>query len=319
MEYKQNNFNKRILFVGMPDTAFVTLHALHNKQVNIIAVVTPPKTHPASLIFCEYVKKLNLPIICPEKTINEEGVVNKIKELNIDLAVVTSYSQKFSEELLKTTKDGFINVHPSLLPEYRGANPYTHVLLNGEEQTGVTIHKMDANFDTGNILMQTSLPIMQNETMGTLFNKLNRMSADMLIQFLAVYEKNELPQGISQTELPMPKNYASKIIPETQQVMLDWSKSAVYLERFIRSLNPFLPATTSYKGYSLKIFSADIEPMPKILKKDIGLVCRIGKTIDVITGDGILKIKTLQMGSFFVGDAKDFISRVKIKVGDRLE
>ena len=317
MGYK--DYQKRILFIGMPDTAFATLHALYNANVNIVAVVTPPKTHPMSLVFCEYVKKMSLPIICPEKSINEEFVLERIRELNADLAVVTSYSQKFSQELLNTTKDGFVNVHPSLLPEYRGPNPYTHVILNDEIQTGVTIHKMDANFDTGDILVQNAISILKNETMGTLFNKLNRLSADLLIHFLGVYEQAGMPQGVSQDKLNKPKYYASKIIPETKQVAIDWTRSAYELERFIRALNPFLPATTSYKGYSIKVFSAEIESMPKNLKKDIGLVCRLGKTIDIITGDGILKIKTLQMGSFFVGDAKDFIARVKIKVGDKFE
>lgn len=314
-----NGYKKRILFIGMPDTAFVTLHALHGAKTNIVAVVTPAKNHPASLTFCNYAQNLGYDIICPEKNINEPEVVERIKKLDVDLAVVTSYSQKFSKELLNTTKDGFINVHPSLLPEYRGANPYTYVILNNEQHTGVTIHKMDDDFDTGDILMQNAIQILHNDTLGTLFNKLNRISAELLIQFLIVYENNGMPKGINQKELPAPKNYSYKILPESEQVQIDWTKSAEYLERFIRALNPFLPASTIYKGYTLKIFSADIEAMPKILKKDIGLICRVGKTIDVITGNGILKIKTLQMGSFFVGDAKDFCARVKIKVGDRFE
>ncbi len=313
------SFKKRIVFVGMPDTAFVTLHSLHRAGVNIVSVVTPPKMHPTFLVFCEYAKKMGLDIISPEKTINEQFVLEQIKSLEADLAVVTSYSQKFSQELLGTTIDGFVNVHPSLLPEYRGPNPYTHVLLNNEVQTGVTIHKMDANFDTGDILLQNVLPILPNDTMGTLFNKLNRLSADLLLQFLVLYETNGMPKGVSQDKLNRPQYYASKIIPETKQVTIDWTESAQYIERFVRSLNPFLPAITNYKGYSIKIFSADVESMPKNLKKEVGLVCRVGQTIDVITGDGILKIKTLQMGSFFVGDAKDFVARVKIKVGDKFE
>ena len=310
---------KRILFVGMPDTAFVTLHYLNHAGVNIVAVIPPPQSHPASLTFCEYTKKFDYEIICPKKNINEPEIIEKVKELNVDLVVVTSYSQKFSKEFLNVAKDGVINVHPSLLPEYRGANPYTHVILNGETQTGVTIHKMDETFDTGDILMQNVLPILPNETMGTLFNKLNKLSADMLIQFLEVYENNGMPLGISQSKLNPPVHYAHKIIPESPQVSIDWNNSAEFLERFVRALNPFFPPSTSYKGYSIKIFSADIEAMPKNLRKEIGLVCRVGKTIDVITGNGILKIKTLQMGSFFIGDAKDFLSRVKLKVGDKFE
>ncbi len=314
-----NNYQKRILFVGMPDTAFVTLHSLHLENINIVAVVAPPKNHPASLTFCNYAQNYGYEVICPQKNINETEVIEKIRNLDIDLIVVTSYNQKFSKELLISSKDGVVNVHPSLLPEYRGANPYSHVILNNEEQTGVTIHKMDETFDTGDILMQNAIEILPNDTMGTLFNKLNKISADMLVQFLIIYENKGLPQGISQKKLPPPTHYSHKIVPESNQVQINWSKSATEIERFIRALNPFMPASTNYKGYVLKIFSAETEKMPKILKKDIGLVCRIGKTIDIITGDGILKIKTLQIGSFFIGDAKDFCTRVKIKVGDKLE
>ena len=258
--------------------------------------------------------------ILPQKNINESEVIDKIRELNVDLAVVTSYSQKFKKELLSSTKDGFVNVHPSLLPEYRGPNPYSHVIMNNESQTGVTIHKMDENFDTGEILMQDVINIVENDTLGTLFNKLNRLCAQMLIQFLIAYEKSGLPKGFSQNKLKKPRHYASKIVPESEMVTINWAKSAEDIERFIRALNPFLLACTSYKGFSVKIFSADVEKnSTKYDKRDYGVVCNVGETIDVITKNGILKIRSLQLGSFFIGDAKDFSSRIKIQVGDRFE
>ena len=319
MAYDKSVFEKRILFVGMPDTAYVTLHALHKAGVNVVGVVTPPKNHPAYLAFTAYAQNFGYKIISPDRNINEPDIILQVRELNSDLAIVTSYSQKISKDMLDSTKDGFVNVHPSLLPEYRGANPYSHVIINGEYQTGVTIHKMDEDFDTGEILLQNAIQIMSNDTMGTIFNKLNRLSSEVLVQFLMMYEQKGLPVGISQKSLEAPKNKATKILPESEQVAIDWSKSAFYLERFIRGLNPFFPASTNYKGFPVKVYSAEIEPMPKNLKKELGLVCRVGKTIDVITGEGILKIKTLQMGSFFVGDAKDFIARVKIKIGDKFD
>ena len=313
-------FKKRILFVGMPDTAYVTLHALNQADVNIVAVIPPHKMHPVSAPFVQYANKLGYKVILPEKNINEPQIIEKIKELNIDLAVVTSYSQKFKKELLTSTKDGFVNVHPSLLPEYRGPNPYSHVIMNNETQTGVTIHKMDEEFDTGEILMQDVINILENDTLGTLFNKLNRLCSQMLIQFLIAYEKSGLPKGFSQNKLKKPKYYATKIIPESESVTINWSKSAEYIERFIRALNPFLPACTSYKGFSVKIFSADVgKNNTKYNKKDYGVICNVDETIDVITKDGILKVRSLQLGNFFIGDAKDFSSRIKIQIGDKFE
>ena len=315
-----NLFKKRVLFVGMPDTAYTTLHALNKAGVNIIAVVAPHKGHPVTLPFAHFANKLGYKVIIPEKNINEVAIIEKIKNINADIAVVTSYSQRINPELLNIPKDGFINVHPSLLPEYRGPNPYSHVIMNNEAQTGVTIHKMDENFDTGEILMQDVINIQENDTLGTLFNKLNRLSSQLLIQFLIAYEKNGLPNGFNQKKLKKPKHYAQKIVPESDAVTIKWNNSAEYIERFIRALNPFLPACTTYKGFSVKIFSAETEKTNiKYNKKDYGVICNIGNTIDVITQNGILKIRSLQLGNFFIGDAKDFSSRIKIQVGDKFE
>ena len=142
-----------------------------------------------------------------------------------------------------------------------------------------------------------------------------------MLNFIGVYETKGLPVGISQKQLPVPKNYAKKILPESSQVVLQWNKPASYLEQFIRALNPFLPAITYYKGYTIKVFSANIDKTygKTTDKEKLGVVVDIGKTIDVVTGDGLLKIKTLQIGSFFVGDVEDFVSHVKIKVGDKFE
>ena len=253
MLFNKNIFKKKILFIGMPDTAYVTLHALNQAGVNIVSVVAPASNHPASAPFVQYAKNMGYSVIIPKRNINEMEIVETIKSLNVDLAVVTSYSQKIKIDLLLSTKDGFINVHPSLLPEYRGPNPYSHVIINKELQTGVTIHKMDEQFDTGEILMQDVINILDNDTLGTLFNKLNRLSSQMLVQFLTVYENSGLPRGFSQRKLKKPEHYASKIIPESQLVTIDWAKSAEFIERFIRALNPFLAASTNYKGYSVKI------------------------------------------------------------------
>ena len=122
--------------------------------------------------------------------------INKIKILNADLAVVCSYNKKFSPQLLSAVKGGFVNVHPSLLPKYRGANPYSHVILNNEQETGVTLHFMDENFDTGNIIWQKKVPVAPNDTMGTIFNKLNFISAEMLSDFLKQAEHTPFIKSI---------------------------------------------------------------------------------------------------------------------------
>ncbi len=311
------NFKKRIVFVGMPDTAYATLYFLHKAGVNIVAVVTPPENHPAGKPFAIYAQKMGYNIIMPENSIKEASVITKIQMLNPDLGVVTSYSERFSKELLNSTKEGFINVHPSLLPEYRGANPYSHVIINGETSTGITIHKMDEDFDTGNILVQRPIEIATNETMGTLFNKLNRESGELLVQMLMAYETQGLPEGISQASLKPPIHKAPKILPDSKDTVIRWEKPAKELERFIRGLNPFLPAGTRYKGLYLKIYTAEACEIKS--KFPPGTICSVGKTLDISTGKGVLKVRSLQLGSYFAGNAEDFIERVNVKVGDKLE
>ncbi len=302
----------------MPDSAFTTLYHLNQAKTNIIAVVPPPENHPAYYAFSQYAKNLGYQIIAAKSSINEPQFIEKIKNLNADLAVVTSYSEKFSKEFLETTKDGFLNAHPSLLPEYRGANPYSHVIINGETETGITLHKMDENFDTGEIYLQKVVPIAQNDTMGTLFNRLNILTGEMLVEFLNYYEKQGLPQGKVQTEFNKnPKHKAPKIPPDSGKTVIKWNKSAQEIERFIRGLNPFLPAGTRFKGYYVKIFTAEAINIKS--KYQSGTICSLGNTIDVATGNGVIKIRSLQFGNHFIGDAKDLLERVKIQIGDKFE
>lgn len=300
----------------MPDTAYTTLYYLHQTCVNIVAVVPPPFTHPAGKPFAEYAKKMGYNVVMPEYSVKEPNFIAKLQMLNADLGVVTSYSEKFPLELLKTAKDGFVNVHPSLLPEYRGANPYSHVILNGETTTGVTLHRMDENFDTGNILIQQPIEITKNETMGTLFNKLNRVSGELLVQLILAYEAQGLPDGINQSKLKKPTNIAPKIHPDSKDTAICWNKSAQEIERFIRSLNPFLPASTCYKGVSVKIFTA--EACNHKSKLSPGSICATRNTLDIATGAGILKIHSLQFGNYFIGDSKSFIDLIQVQTGEKM-
>ena len=311
------SFKKRIVFAGMPDTAYTTLYYLNKIGANIVAVVTPPISHPAGQPFAHYAKKMGYNVIMPENSVKEQAFIAKLRLLNADLGIVTSYSEKFPQELLNTAKDGFVNVHPSLLPEYRGANPYSHVILNGEQTTGVTIHRMDEDFDTGNILLQQPVELTKNETMGTLFNKLNRLSGELLIKLVLAYEQQGLPEGLNQSNLKKPIHKATKILPDSKDTVIRWEKSAEELERFIRGLNPFLPAGTWYKGLYVKVYTAEACNLKS--KSEPGTICGIGHTIDVATGNGVLKIRSLQLGNYFTGDAKDFTERIKVKIGEKFE
>ena len=180
-------YKKRVLFVGIPDMAYVCLDGLLREGVNLVGVIGLKKNHNTYKAFKDYVldRKLNF---IEYDSLKDETFLNTLRELEPDIAVVCSFNYKIPKVMLDIPKDGFVNVHPSLLPKYRGGNPYSAIIMNGEKESGVTLHLMDEGFDTGDILLQKSFKINANETMGTLFNKTNFMGMDMLVEVLQNYE-----------------------------------------------------------------------------------------------------------------------------------
>ncbi|MGM9993859.1 MAG: methionyl-tRNA formyltransferase [Candidatus Avigastranaerophilus sp.] len=308
----KKKYEKRILFIGMPDMALVCLHKLNEKGINIIGVVPPPKEDPTYSLMVNNAKSMGYELVEYEKNLNEKEFLNKIRNLNADLGVVASYNKKFPKELLRLPKDGFINLHPSKLPDYRGANPYSHVIINGEEESAITLHFMDEEFDTGDIISQYRFSLDLNETMGTLFYRTNEMCASMLYEALDYYESHEFPRKPQPLGNEKKKAYALSFAK--RNVFIDWNKSAVEIERFIRALNPFIGAVTMYKGYVVRINSA------KIIKQKHhyapGTIIEAKKNIKIACGKDIIMPECLQYGGFFISNAKEFIERVKLKKGD---
>lgn len=310
----QNTFKKRVLFLGMPDLALVCLDRLYQAGVNIVGVVPPAKSENTHHLLVNQALGMGLRVIEYEKSLKESVFLNKIKALEADIAVVCSYNKRFPSELLGLTKDGFINVHPSLLPYYRGGNPYSHTIMNNEAETGVTLHFMDENFDTGDIICQYRVKIDENETMGTLFNKQNYFSAELLVETLAYYEKNPQLPRVKQPDGEFIK--APNIRQGSGNARIDWSKSAVEIERFIRALNPFIYASTTYKGVNLHVYSAFAQN--KDSKYSAGTICDVKGTLAIACGSGILHIKSLQVGSYLSCEAKDFVKRFSPKIKEEL-
>ncbi len=296
----------------MPDMALVCLSKLVSDGFNIVAVVPPHRTEPTFDLMCSMAKSAKLPIITYERSLDEIDFIHKIRQLNADIAVVCSYNKKFPPELLKSVKGGFVNCHPSLLPEYRGANPYSHVIINGEKETGLTLHFMDENFDTGNIILQKRIPLEKKETMGTLFNKMNYICAQVLSDFLAKYESGQEIATYSQPSGVFKK--APAIDSNNLKNFINWEQDAAAIERFIRSLNPFISAMTHFRGVFVKIYSADASD--KKPKEAPGTICHVKDTLGIATTNGILHIKSLQFGSYMISDAKEFIDKFKPQVGE---
>lgn len=310
----QQKYQKRVLFFGMPDMAIVCLSKLVMEGFNIVGVVPPHRSEDTYSLMCNITKSMRIPIIEYANNLDEIDFLHKVRQINADIAVVCSYNKKFPPELLKCVKGGFVNCHPSLLPDYRGANPYSNVIINDEKMTGITLHFMDENFDTGNIIAQKKVPLEKQETMGTLFNRMNYMCAEFICEFLKQYETNSVVNSFTQPQGDFKK--APAIDPKNLKNFIDWDKEASYIERFVRALNPFISAMTNFRGVFVKVYSADWSN--KKTKYEPGTICHIKDTLGVATGKGILYIKTLQFGTYLIGDAKEFIEKFKPQIGEKL-
>jgi len=307
-----SKFEKKVLFIGIPDMAYVCLDGLNMSGVNIVGVVGPKDDHPTYLNFQRFVKARNLNFIEYE-TLDDFMFIQQIKNLNADIAVVCSFNYKVPKVLLDCVKGGFINIHPSLLPAYRRANPYSAVIINDEKETGVTLHFMDETFDTGDIIVQKRLPISSIETMGTLFNKLNILGLEMLLETLEKFETMSLgrqkqPKGTFKRGKAM----------SNEAIIIDYEQPASAIESLIRALNPFVLAQTSFRGNIVKVFTAEVIEEGFPTTDLAGTIVKVeNDKFYVKTGKGLLAITSMQFGSFFTGTSKEFIKMLNPQVGER--
>ena len=312
--FNRNIYKKRILFVGIPDMAYIGLDGLLMAGVNIVGVLGPKKSHNMYYDFKNFVAMRGLNYIDYDE-LDEPKLIEKIRNLDIDAAVVCSFNYKIPKVLLNAVKDGFINVHPSMLPKYRGGNPYSRVIMNGETETGVTIHFMDEDFDTGDIIAQKAYHIHSKATMGTLFNELNVLGIELLLQVLQAYEVQALPR----IKQPVGDFISGRGLSE-QEIFINYNKSAEEIERFIRALNPFIIASTTFRGNLMKIMRAEVASDALSIPHPAGTVSKIeDDKFFIATSKGLIVPTILQFGSFFIGDSKDFIRIVNPKIGEEFK
>lgn len=312
--FNRSAFKKRILFVGIPDMAYIGLDGLLMAGVNIVGVLGPKKDHNMHDDFKNFVKSRRLNYIDYDE-LDEPQLLEKIRKLDVDAAVVCSFNYKIPKELLLSVKDGFINVHPSMLPKYRGGNPYSRVIMNGETETGVTIHFMDSNFDTGDIIAQKAYHIHSKATMGTLFNELNVLGIELLLQVLQSYETQPLPR----IKQPNGDFISGKGLSE-RDIYINYNQTAEEIERFVRALNPFIIASTTFRGNLMKIIKAEVASDAFCIPHPAGTVAKIeDDKFYIATAKGLIVPTILQFGSFFIGDSKDFIRIVNPKIGEEFK
>ena len=261
----------RIVFMGTPEFAVASLDALVKAKCNIVGVITAPdKPAGRGMKLTEsavkkYAVRHHLKILQPEKLKNLQ-FLEELRSLNADLQIVVAF-RMLPESVWNMPPLGTINLHGSLLPQYRGAAPINWAVINGEKETGVTTFKLKHEIDTGDILMQESFPIDENETAGDVHDKMKDIGARVLVETvkgIADGTLQERPQTTDNRQQPSivsglssELKHAPKIFTETCNI--DWRRSIDEIHDLIRGLSPFPCAFTELGDKTIKIFRGEKE------------------------------------------------------------
>jgi methionyl-tRNA formyltransferase len=285
--------------MGTPQFAVPSLSKLYEAGYNIEAVVTAPdKPAGRGMQLTEsavkkYALEKNLKILQPEK-LKDHSFIEELKLLKADVQVVVAF-RMLPEVVWNMPPMGTINLHASLLPQYRGAAPINWAIINGEKQTGVTTFKLKHDIDTGNILLQEKIEITENETAGTLHDKMMNIGAELLLQTingLANGNIEEIVQSSSSIFKDGTLHHAPKIFTETCEI--NWNNNTNSIHNLIRGLSPYPAAFTFLQGKKLKIFSAEKEIDNK--ENDPGKIFTDNKTfLKFSTNDGFISLKEIQL------------------------
>ena len=325
----------KIVFMGTPDFARVALEKIIEVGHEVLLVVTQPdkpKGRSGELQVSE-VKECalehNIPVFQPVRIKLPENVA-ELKKYDADIYVVAAFGQILSQEILDIPRLGCVNIHASLLPEYRGAAPIQQAIIDGKKTTGVTIMQMAAGMDTGDILLQREIEIDEEETGGSLFDKLSKLGGELIVEALPKIEKGEL------TPIPQDEALATKCGKLSKDMgKIDFSKDAETIRNLIRGLNPWPSAFTSLGGKMLKIWHAkalspldfgslcnsltpgDVARAKELEKaKAYGSIIAVLKdSFVVLTGDGYLQITEVQLEGKKRMDVKSFLLGNKIEIG----
>ena len=296
----------RIVFMGTPDFAVASLRAMVEEGYNIVGVITAPD-RPAGrgqkLKESEvkvYAQSQNLHILQPSNLKNED-FLQELRHLQADLQVIVAF-RMLPEVVWNMPPLGSINVHGSLLPNYRGAAPIHWAVINGEQETGVSTFFLKHAIDTGNIIGQAKTPIGPDETTGEVYYRLMHLGAELLVNTLEQIDQEsyeEVPQNMEQNT-----KHAPKIFKENCRI--DWHKPAEQIHNLVRGLNPFPTAITELNGKNVKIHTTKLCASNENLKPG---EIRVGdKKLLVGTGSRPIQIIGLQMEGKKRSSALDFVN-----------
>lgn len=287
----------RVIFMGTPDFAVETLEEIIKAGHEVVLVVSQPDKAVGRSKALRYtpVKACALahgiPVYQPGR-VREAESIEYLRRFTPDIIIVEAFGQIIPKELLEMPRYGCVNVHASLLPKYRGAAPIQWAVINGDAVTGVTTMRMDEGLDTGDIIMKKEVIIREDETGGSLFERLSREGAGLCVETMAAIENGTAhytPQDDTKA------THTAKIQKELGSI--DWSRDAKSIECLIRGLDPWPSAYTSLAGKTLKIWKARaIAEDGQKGSSSPGCIVAVQKDgIFVQTGDGILVLTEVQL------------------------
>ncbi len=324
----------KILFMGTPDFAKESLENLYNNGYEICGVVTTPDRPSGRGMKLnispvkEYALEKKLNIFQPEKITNNTEFKDEIKALNPDLVCVVSYGVILPKSFLKIPRLGCINVHPSILPKYRGSAPIQWAILNGDKKTGVTIMYLNEKMDAGDIIIQKEVEIGEDETTGELWNRLSKIGAELLIESIKNIENGTAVRTVQPEEFtlaPMLTKDMSKI---------DWKlKTSADIKNLVRGLNPIMGAFSFLNGKKIKFWKVQKISKEEFLeiaknceyldfdKESTGtvLLANEKKGLYIKTNDGIISVLEIQGENSRKMNINDFLRGNKIGLGQIFE
>lgn len=288
-----NNARPRIVFLGTPTFAVASLDALLKAGYQIVAVVTAPdkpagrglQMHASAVK--QYAVANNIPVLQPTN-LKSENFLNELKSFNADLQVVIAF-RMLPEAVWNMPANGTINLHASLLPDYRGAAPINWAIMNGEKESGVTTFKLKHEIDTGDLLLQERVDIKEGMNAGQLHDVLMDLGARIVVQTVAGVLENAL--------YPIPQSSIStKIAPKisTSTCLIDWEKSGAIIRQQILGLSPYPGAISKLNNKIIKIFDCSFSP--KHHENKAGEITTDYKTqLGYYCSDGIIYLKEIQL------------------------
>ena len=289
----------RIVYMGTPEFAVEPLKRLVEEGYNVVGVVTMPDKpagrgqHLQESPVKKYALEEDIPILQPEKLRDEDFLV-QLKMWQADIQVVVAF-RMLPEVVWNMPRLGTFNLHASLLPQYRGAAPINWAIINGEKETGVTTFFLKHEIDTGNIILQRSTPIHDEDNVGTLYDRLMNMGADLVVETMeriTMGDVSTIPQDDSVAVNPAPKIFK-------EDCKINWNKSAVELHNFVRGLSPYPAACTEVKNdkdqvLSLKVLETEV--IAQTVSEQPGTLVSDGKKqLYFATEEGYLSVKKLQL------------------------